>query len=117
MRPPQKQNGQDVRSDFGEVGGARLAVKPCPPAVAVAFEFDDMCFAGDANLVLHGVRSSCSRRPSVVHREGSSLPEEAAAVWQSRQNMPQPPAPYSNSPRLQHPCRMTWQEASAAAHQ
>src|SRR5207245_308888 len=77
-----QQNGENVGGDLDGVDGYRLAIQHHPPSGGSVFEFDNACifsrWRSELDLVFHGRRSSCSRRPSSFQREGWSA-EEADA--------------------------------------
>src|ERR1700759_5438372 len=64
-----EQDGKNARGDFEGICVGGLAIERDLPTRAVATEFDGAGFAGDLDLVFHGVRSSWARRPSSFQRE------------------------------------------------
>src|SRR5207253_1720293 len=74
------QYGEGVRCGFDDIGKARFPIECGLPAIAIARKLDNARFAGNADLVFHGMPSSCCRRPSLFQRDEVSLgPEPSAA--------------------------------------
>src|SRR5439155_155158 len=67
------------------VDGYRLAIQHHPPSGGSVFEFDNACifsrWRSELDLVFHGRRSSCSRRPSSFQRDGWSAEEDTEACF------------------------------------
>src|SRR5437016_3538410 len=80
-----QQNGENVGGDLDGVDGYRLAIQHHPPSGGSVFEFDNACifsrWRSELDLVFHGRRSSCSRRPSSFQREGRSAEEDTEACF------------------------------------
>ena len=75
-----KQKGKDVGSDLDGIDCHGAAIQGNPPAGGIAFEFNDAFFLSvgkrrELDLISHGRRSNCARRPSCFQREGCSMEE------------------------------------------
>src|SRR5262252_2760433 len=85
MGTTSKQNRENAGSDFGNISNSGFSFQLGLPAAGLTFQLHHVRFAGNADFILHGMRSSCSRRPSSFQRERLSLSEDAAgdgvALW------------------------------------
>src|SRR5262249_35055831 len=64
MRLAVQQNTKGVGRDFNCVSVQGISVQRNPPEAILSREVDDASFSGKYDLVLHGRRSNCRRRPS-----------------------------------------------------